>query len=117
VSVLLQQAPSAIDGGSYLAELVRMLLALGVVSVLAFFVLRWLGKRGLGGAAYGPSDSLRVLRKLPLDARSSLYVVRAGPRVLLVATGEGASPRLLSELDPAAFDAPAPAKEPSGSSA
>ena len=84
-------------GGGYGAALLQALIALGVVTLLAWLVLRTVSGRR------GPSPGLghvRVLERIPLDARRALYLVRVGSRVLLLGGGDGAAPSLLAELDP-----------------
>ena len=96
--------------GGYGWELLRAALSLVAVCVVAWVVLRWASRRGLGGAA--GSGRMEVLERLPLDPRRSLHLVRVGERVLVVATGEGA-PALLTEL--ALAELPKLASEPKGS--
>ena len=69
-------------------------VALAFVCALAVIVLRLLGpRRALGGG-------MRIVSRLPLDARRSLYVVEVGGRCLLVGAGDGPL-TLLTELEPA----------------
>ena len=42
----------------------------------------------------------KVLERIPLDARRHLYLVEVGGKVLLLGAGDGAAPRLISEIDP-----------------
>lgn len=85
--------------GGYGVALLQAVLALGAVCLLAWVVLRWLGKRGFGTGARG-TGRIRVVERTPLDAHRALYLVEVGDRVWLVGAGEGASPSLLAELDP-----------------
>jgi flagellar biogenesis protein FliO len=102
--LLLQAAPPPAE--SYLADFLRTLLALAGVCALAWFGLRLLARRGFGGAGQGVAASaVRVLARIPLEARKSLYVVRAGERVLLIGTGEAGPPALIAELDASAVEA------------
>lgn len=78
--------------------LVQTLLALAAVCVLAWVVLRWASRRGLG--IHGGRGRVQVLERTPLEPRRALYLVRIGDRVLLLGAGEGASPTVLAELDP-----------------
>ncbi len=89
--VLLQSAP-----GGYGVALFQSLLALAAVCVLAWVVLRWSARRGLGGAG----RRVQVLERVPLDARRAVYLVRIGERVLLLGGGDGAAPSVLAELTP-----------------
>ena len=80
-------------------ELLRTLLALGLVSAAAFVGLRWLAGRGLLGAQpmeTGPE--LRVLRRLTLGPRSRVYLVAVGERTLVLGVGDGGAPRLIADL-------------------
>lgn len=92
-------ASSELPSG-YGASLLQAVVALLVVSLLAFVVLRWSARRGLGIA---PGGRIRVLERVPLDGRRALFVVRAGSKVLLLAAGEGGAPSLVAELDPAEY--------------
>ena len=101
MSVLLQAGEVASELGRTPSEtllgLVQTLLALAAVCVLAWVVLRWGARRGLGlGASRG---QVRVLERVPLDARRSLFLVKVGTRTLLVGTGDGAAPNVLRELE------------------
>lgn len=80
--------------GGYGIALLQTLLALAAVCVLAWVVLRWSAKRGLGGAG----RRVKVLERIPLDARRALYLVQIGERVLLLGGGDGAAPTLIAEL-------------------
>jgi flagellar protein FliO/FliZ len=82
----------------YGASLLQALLVLLAISILAWVVLRWVGKRGFGlGFSRG---NVKVLERVPLDSRRSLYLVKVGERVLLIGAGEGGAPRVLAKLDP-----------------
>lgn len=82
----------------YGVALLQGLLALLAVCVLAWVVLKWAAGRGFGVAGQG--KRVRVLERVPLDARRSLFLVQVGERVLLLGAGEGASPTTLAELTP-----------------
>lgn len=93
----------------YGAALLQTLLALIAVCILAWVVLRWASRKGF--AMGSTSGRVRVLERVALDPRRSLYLVQVGDRVLLLGAGEGASPALLAELDPDALpEAPAAPK-------
>lgn len=97
---LLQAADGAAElPGGYGVALLQTLLSLGAVCLLAWVALRWASRRGLGFGARG--QRVKVLERVPLDPRRSLYLVEVGGKVLLLGAGDGASPRLLTELDPA----------------
>lgn len=100
VLLAMQAAPSGPSGDSYLGDLLRSLVVLGAVCAAAFFGLRWLARRGFGLPGGGKGGTVTVLQRVPLEPRKSLYVVRAGGRVLLIGTGEAGPPALIAELDP-----------------
>lgn len=104
--VLLQGA-SDLPGG-YGVALLQTLLALGAICILAWVVLRWSARRGLGTGR----GRVRVLERVPLDRGRSLYLVEVGGRVLLLGAGEGAAPSMLAELDP--DELPAAPERPAG---
>ena len=82
---------------SYGAQLVQTLIALVVVCILAYVILRWgLARFVAPRTGQGPME---VLARLPLEGRQGLLVVRVANRVFLLATGSTA-PSLLAELDP-----------------
>lgn len=107
--VLLQSVADepALPGG-YAMDLLRAILALAAVCLLAWVALRWAARFGFGKGRSG--GRIEVLERTVLDPRRSLYLVKLGERVLLIGTGDGGSPSLLAELDPAsvAVDTPAP---------
>jgi flagellar protein FliO/FliZ len=88
---LLQSAP-----GGYGVALLQTLLALIAVCILAWVVLKWSARRGFGGAR----GRVKILERVPLDGRRSLYLIEIGDRVLLVGAGDGGAPSLITELDP-----------------
>lgn len=61
------------------------LLSLGLVCVLAYGVLRFLARRGVGR----PSGPIRVLARASLEPRRSLYLVEVAGRRLLLGVGDG----------------------------
>ncbi len=70
-------------------------VALVAVCALAVGTLRLLGPRKLGG------HDLRVVEKLPLDARRSIYLIEVAGQRMLVGAGDGPL-TLLKELPPSA---------------
>lgn len=77
----------------YGAYLVQTTLALLAVCALAIVVLRLLRRRvGAGGRG------LRVVARLGLEPRRSLYVIEVAGRYLLVGVGDGPM-TMLAELD------------------
>ncbi|MEM9068542.1 MAG: flagellar biosynthetic protein FliO [Myxococcota bacterium] len=101
--ILLQQAAELPSG--YGAALLQSLLALFAVCILAWVVLRWASKRGMG---IGRGRHVRVVERVALDARRHLYIVEVGGKTLLLGSGDGAAPRLLTELDAAELKSAAP---------
>jgi len=81
----------------YGAMLLRVILALAGVCLLAYVVLRFLSRRGYGGAS--PDGLLRLVARLHLEPRRAVYVVEAAGRYFLVGTGESGAPTTLAELD------------------
>jgi flagellar biogenesis protein FliO len=69
-------------------------IALLAICGLVIWLLRVLGRRS------APLAGLRVLARLPLEPRRSIYLVEAASRCFLVGVGEGAM-SMLAELDPA----------------
>jgi len=88
--------PAPLPGG-YGAALLQTLIALGGVCLLAWVILKWGSKRGFGKVG---GQRVKVLERVPLDPRRSLYLVQVGDKVLLLGAGEQASPTVLAELDP-----------------
>jgi flagellar biosynthetic protein FliO len=78
-------------GGS----LALSLVSLGVVCLLAYVIMRWLSRRGVGHAE-GP---VRVVARCPLEPRRAVYLLEAGGRCFLVGVGDGPI-SMLAELDP-----------------
>ncbi len=95
VGVLLQTANLP---GGYGVALLQTLVALAAVCVLAWVVLKWSANRGL--TTIGQGKRVKVLERVPLDARRSLYLVEVGDKVLLLGAGEGSAPEVLTEIDP-----------------
>ena len=65
----------------FLSYLVRISLALCVLSLCAFFILRMRGRSGVRGDA-----AVKLLASLPLG-RDAFFVVRCGPDVLAFTSG------------------------------
>ena len=90
----------------YASYLVETLVTLVAVSALAYALLFSARKFGVGRA----SGAIRLVGKLPLDARRSIVLVRVGSQVLIVGVGDGGFTKLgeiaASEI-PADVEAPA----------
>jgi flagellar biosynthetic protein FliO len=80
---------------SFAGSLALSFVSLGLVCLLAYGVLRWLGRRHIG-RGLGP---LRVVARCSLEPRRSVYLVSAGSRCFLVGVGDGPM-SLLAEIDP-----------------
>jgi flagellar protein FliO/FliZ len=96
-------APMAIDTGSMLAPLVRMVLSLGaVLAVVA--ALAWLARR-LRGAAAQRGSLIEIVSALPLGTREKVLLLRVGEEQVLV----GISPAGMRALHVIKAAAPAEA--------
>jgi len=82
----------------YGVYLLQTILALGAVCLLAYVVLRFGLNRLYGGSRRGQSQLLRVVERLPLDPRRSLYLVEVAGRYVLLGTGDSGV-RFLTEVD------------------
>ena len=67
----------------------------------AWLILRFGVKRlyGMGGAGVGGNGLLRVLARLPLEPRRTVYIVEAAGKTLLVGASEAGPLTVLAELD------------------
>ncbi|RZO47765.1 MAG: flagellar biosynthetic protein FliO [Sandaracinaceae bacterium] len=92
MSVFLQ---SGVPGG-YGVALLQTLLALAAVCILAWVVLKWSSRRGLGLSG----RRVKIIERVPLDGRRSLYLIEVAGRVLLVGAGDQGAPSVLAEIDP-----------------
>jgi flagellar biosynthetic protein FliO len=81
-------------------------VSLGLVCVVAYWVLRWLGRRGVG-RSFG---NIKVVGQCHLEPRRSLYLIESGGRCFLLGVGEGAI-SLIAELDGAALVSASPEAE------
>lgn len=85
------------EAASYGDLLVTSVIVLAIVCVVAFAVVKLLGRFLATGRVRG-AHLLDVVARVPLEPRRSLYVVEVAGKTLLVGTSEmGLS--LLSELD------------------
>jgi len=105
-------SPHGSTGGpAFASQLLQSLIALLLVCVLAWWVLRWMARHSptLPGSA---GRAVHVVERTVLDARTALYVVRVGERWLLLGVAERAL-TLLAELRPE--DLPTDLRDPRGS--
>jgi flagellar biogenesis protein FliO len=77
-------------------------VSLALVCFVAYFVLRWLGRRGVGHS----DDCVLVRGRCFLEPRRCVYLIETGGRCFLVGVGDGPM-SLLAEIDKAAIPAPA----------
>ena len=103
VSILTFWQPDAAWGGapaeggvSFFLMLVQTLVALGLVCGLAYVIFRWILPRL--SVARSTNSMVRVVDRVGLDARKSLYVIEVAGRWLLIAASE-AGVQVISELD------------------
>lgn len=89
-------APAAASYGWYLAQ---TLLALAAVCLIAIVALRY-GLRRLSGFGGREGGRIKVIERVAVDAKRSLYLVDVGGRVLLLGAGDG-QVTLLAEIDAA----------------
>ena len=85
-------------------------LAVTLFAFLAVILLAWFGARWLLRRLYGPGAGggrIRVLERVPLEPRRTLYVVEAGEKLLLVGATEHEI-RVLGEFTRDELPAPPP---------
>ncbi len=87
-------APTAELSTGYGAYLLHTTLALLAVCALAALVLRL-----LKGKSNSSTGELRVIARLSLEPRRSIYIVAAAGKYLVVGVGDGPM-AVLAELDP-----------------
>jgi flagellar biogenesis protein FliO len=97
----LAPSPPPEAAGGYGLFLFETLFILVGVCVLAWLVLRFGVKRlyGGGAAAASANGALRVLARLPLEPRRTVYIVDAAGKTLLVGASEAGPLTVLAELD------------------
>lgn len=86
---------------SLAAALAQTLVALAAVCALAWWVLRWAARRGVGRS---PAGVVTVVDRVTLDPRRTLFVVRVAGKALLLGGSDGGL-TLLAELDPTTLPA------------
>jgi flagellar biosynthetic protein FliO len=101
---------SGTDLPGFGGSLALSLVSLGLVCLLAYVALRWLGRRG-GGRS---DDCIRVLGRCFLEPRRSVYLIATGGRCFLVGVSDGPM-SLLAEIDEASLAAVAPSAGGTGS--
>ncbi|MEY4580733.1 MAG: hypothetical protein RL701_5436 [Pseudomonadota bacterium] len=82
--------------GGALLSVARTLVSLIGVCALAWVVLGWLSRRGIG--AQQTAGRLRLLGRLPLGPRRQVYLVQVDARVFVLGAGESGPISLIAEL-------------------
>ena len=70
-----------------LLEYVEVLIALGAVLIIAYATLR-IGLPRMMGMRTSAAGPIQVLARYPLEPRKTLYLVKTGSQVVLIATSE-----------------------------
>jgi flagellar biosynthetic protein FliO len=82
---------------TFIWMLVQTIFALVVVCGLAYLIFRVILPRL--AVSYGSNNMVRVVDRIGLDARKSLYVIEVAGKWMLVAASESGV-QLIAELDP-----------------
>jgi len=82
--------------GGFGAQLARTSLALLIVCVAAWWLVRYAARRGMLGAS-ARGRHMTVIERVALDPRRALHLVRVGDRVLVLGASEEGL-RTLAEL-------------------
>jgi flagellar protein FliO/FliZ len=91
------------DTSTFVSYFLSVLIALGIVLLLAWVTIRLLAGR-LG--TLGPGGrNIRVIETMPLGAKRSLHIVEVGEKVYLIGCTDGGV-TLLAELDRASLTIP-----------
>jgi flagellar protein FliO/FliZ len=91
----------ALPAASYGWYLAQTLLALAAVCLIAILALRY-GLRRLSVFGGREGGRIKVVERVAMDARRSLYLVDVGGRLLLLGAGDGPM-TLLAEIDAASL--------------
>lgn len=96
--------PVSLGGGSYGIFLLETVVVLALVCVLAWAVIRFGLRRlyAIPGDAATRGAPLRVIARLPLEPRRTIYLIEACGKSLLVGVSDGGAMTTLAELDAAA---------------
>ena len=78
----------------YGSSLAVSFVSLGLVCVVAYLVLRWLARKGVGRS----SGVIRVLGSCCLEPRRSVYLIETAGRCFLLGVGDGPV-SLIAEVD------------------
>ena len=80
------------------SSLALSFVSLGMVCLVAFGVLRWLARKGVGQV----DASIRLVGRCGLEARKAVYLIEAGGRCFLVGVGDGPM-TMLAEIEKSAL--------------
>jgi len=83
---------------SFLWMLVQTIFALALVCGLAYLIFRVILPRL--AVSYGSNNMVRVVDRIGLEARKSLFIIEVAGKWMLVASSESGV-QLIAELDPA----------------
>ena len=99
------------DASTFVSYLLSVLVALGIVLVLAWLALRFLaGRMSLPGMR---GKSIRIVETAPLGPRRSLHIVEVGEKIFLVGSSEGGI-SLIATLDRGDVPVPEKREKPAG---
>ncbi|MCP4604950.1 MAG: flagellar biosynthetic protein FliO [Proteobacteria bacterium] len=94
--MLLTQQPIVQSWQNYAIFILETMVALAVIALAAWVVVR-VGRTRFGRG--GKSSRMRVVERLVLEPRRSVYLIEVDGRTMLVGTGEG-SVQLLENFGP-----------------
>jgi flagellar protein FliO/FliZ len=80
----------------------RVMLVLGGILIVGFLVVRYWLPRMTGGLTNPSGGAVQILARFPLEPRKTLYVVKAGHMIMLLASSE-AGVQFMTALDPDDF--------------
>lgn len=86
---------------------IKMLIALGIVTVLAILALKYGVPRWTGGRRFIGGRLFRIVARQTLVQNKSLFLVHVGKRYLLLGVADSAI-NLITELDPREVEGDAP---------
>lgn len=101
LSILLQVAstpPTASSAVDFTWLFVKMLLILGIVTILAILMLKYAVPHIGFMRRLEHGKFFKVMYKFGLEPKKNLYVIKAGKRYLMIGTSDNAI-TLLTELD------------------
>lgn len=81
----------------FIGAVLKLIILLPLVLFLAYFFIRY-GLSRMGGAVPGRVSQMRVVDRVNLNAKSSIFVVEVAGQYYLIATGDGKT-TLLKEME------------------